>query len=141
MKILVVDDDPQVRDFLCFGLREAGFEVIPAGDGTEALVQVAKDKPDVILMDLDMQPMGGQEALRRLKGDPVRSVIPVVILSGDATPDAVRRSAASGAADFIVKSDLRLESLARRLRKAAAAAGKSRESGANAIDEEGRGPG
>ena len=81
--ILVVDDDPDIRDSLREVLEDEGYEVACVGNGREALdhLKTTNPRPCVILLDLMMPVMDGQEMLRRLKEDPELSKTPVVVMS------------------------------------------------------------
>jgi two-component system, OmpR family, response regulator MprA len=113
MRVLVVDDDPAVRDSLRRSLAFEGYTVSTAADGEQALAAVAADRPDVVVLDLQMPVLGGLEACRRLReqGDD----IPVLMLTArDATRDRVTGLDA-GADDYLPKP-FALEELLARLR-------------------------
>jgi two-component system cell cycle response regulator DivK len=87
-RILAVDDQEDNRRILRDLLTAAGFEVIEAADGREALAQAEQHLPDLVLMDVQLPEMDGYEATRRLKSDPRLKAIPVIMvtsfaLSGD----------------------------------------------------------
>lgn len=77
-KILVVDDDPHIRSVLCFALARDGFTTVEAADGEAALAAAAREKPDLILLDVTMPEMNGTEVCRRLRRT---SATPVIFLS------------------------------------------------------------
>ncbi len=77
-KILVVDDDPHIRSVLCFALARDGFATVEAADGAAALAAVAREAPDLILLDVMMPELDGTEVCRRLRRD---SDVPVIFLS------------------------------------------------------------
>jgi two-component system OmpR family response regulator len=77
-KILVADDDPHIRSVLRFALERDGFAVAEAADGAAALAAVAREKPDLLLLDVVMPEMDGTEVCRRLRRD---SALPVIFLS------------------------------------------------------------
>jgi len=79
-RILVIDDEPTVRAFLCRSLVRRGFSVLEAGGGSEGLSLLAETRPDLIVLDLGMPDLDGAEVLRRLRADGL--AIPVVIASG-----------------------------------------------------------
>jgi len=66
-KILIVDDEPVNREVLIAFLDDSGHELIEAGNGTEALAQVAKHSPDLLLLDIMMPELDGYEVVRRLR--------------------------------------------------------------------------
>ncbi len=85
--VLVVDDEDDVRQFLSMALREAGFNVVTANDGFEALEKVKKDPPDLISLDLVMPKRSGAMFYRDIKKDKQLSSIPILIVTGHARDD------------------------------------------------------
>lgn len=77
--VLVVDDDPVVRDVICRHLKREGYRVVTAADGEQALERVKQNKPDVITLDVLMPKTDGWAVLRQLKDDPDLSDIPVIM--------------------------------------------------------------
>lgn len=77
-KILVVDDDPHIRDIVRFALAKDGFAVIEAEDGVRALAACAAEAPDLVVLDITMPELDGTEVCRRLRRD---SRVPIVFLS------------------------------------------------------------
>jgi DNA-binding response OmpR family regulator len=102
-KILVADDDREVRELSIFTLRFAGHEVLSATDGEEAVIQAKVYGPDLILMDVRMPRMNGYEACKILKADVVTSSIPVIILSARGEESDVQAGFNAGAVDYIQK--------------------------------------
>jgi DNA-binding response OmpR family regulator len=102
-KVLVVEDERDIRDLIGFTLRFAGFDVTVAEDGVQALEEVSREKPDLILLDVRMPRMSGYEACRRLKEDPATSSIPVVFLSAKGQDEEIKEGLESGAVEYIVK--------------------------------------
>jgi len=82
--VLVVDDEPNVRDYLAQILRDAGFKVVTAGDGNEAMEIIQRDPPDFISLDLVMPRKSGHKLLYELRKDRRLSQIPVVIVTAHA---------------------------------------------------------
>lgn len=87
-RVLVAEDDPNVRLTIKYILIDEGFEVVFAEDGREALELARKSPPDVMLLDQMMPRLSGVEVLRELRNDPSTSSIPVVMLTGLARDDA-----------------------------------------------------
>src|SRR5688572_5442200 len=84
--ILVVDDDPDIRDVLEMALHSRGYEVETACDGREALDRLSHGlRPSLILLDMMMPHMDGGTLINEMRSDPTLSDIPIVLLSGDAT--------------------------------------------------------
>jgi DNA-binding response OmpR family regulator len=80
-RVLVVDDDPDIQEVLCLALRAEGYEVRSAGDGSDALVQLAGWNPGVILLDWMMPGLDGAAFLTAWSADPRAAATPVVVLS------------------------------------------------------------
>jgi len=76
--ILVVDDDPHIREVICFALEKAGMHVVVAEDGSQALTVMAAQTPDLIVLDIGMPEMDGLETCRRIRKT---SEIPILFLS------------------------------------------------------------
>jgi two-component system cell cycle response regulator DivK len=95
--ILLVDDSRDAREMYGEYLRFAGFRVVTADNGEEALAAAHSEWPAVIVMDLAMPRMDGWEAIRRLRADPLTSDIPIVALSAYAFGDAPDRARDAGA--------------------------------------------
>lgn len=82
--ILVVDDEPNVRDFLRMVLEDAGFQVRTAEDGEQALEMIRSDPPDLVSLDLIMPKRSGHRLLFDLKRDPILARIPVLVVTAHA---------------------------------------------------------
>ncbi len=82
--VLVVDDEPNVRDYLAMILQDAGFRVLTAGDGLEALEIVRREPPDFISLDLIMPNMSGHKLLYELRRDKDLARIPVLVVTAHA---------------------------------------------------------
>jgi len=110
IKILTVDDEPDVRRLIEIKLKKAGFEVITAADGEEGVEKAKAEKPDLILMDVMMPKMDGLDVLKRLRRE---SNIPVLMLTarGEETDRIVGLE--MGADDYLPKTFSSRELLAR----------------------------
>ncbi len=86
-KVLVVDDEQDVRDYLSTALEDAGFQVSTASDGQEALEKVQKEKPDAISLDLVMPKHSGMQFYRSLQKNKEWKNIPILIVTGHARDD------------------------------------------------------
>ena len=102
-RILLVDDEPDNLELLAIILAHEGFLPVTASSGGEALDAVAKDAPDLVLLDVMMPVMDGFEVLRRLKADHATRGIPVIMLTAMDQPAAQKVARSAGAADFIGK--------------------------------------
>jgi CheY-like chemotaxis protein len=102
-RILIAEDEPDIRDLVAFTLRFAGHEVIATSNGEEAVQQAAQTIPDIILMDVRMPRMTGYEACRLMKADPILKDIPVVFLSAKGQDSEIRAGLDVGAEDYLLK--------------------------------------
>jgi CheY-like chemotaxis protein len=102
-KILIVEDNTDVREMLSERLKRKTYHTRQAGNGREALEQAARDRPDLILMDVSMPDMDGLEATRRLKADPALCAIPVIILTAHAYAEDQAKARAAGCDDYLPK--------------------------------------
>jgi two-component system alkaline phosphatase synthesis response regulator PhoP len=102
-KILVAEDEPDIRELLSFTLKYGGFDVVTAANGLEAVEQAEKSKPDMILLDVRMPRMTGYEACKVLKEKPETKDIPIVFLSAKGQEAEVERGIEVGAIDYILK--------------------------------------
>jgi two-component system OmpR family response regulator len=99
-KILVVDDDPHIRDVVCFALRRAGYQPLTAGDGLAALDVAARERPALVILDILMPEFDGTEVCKRLRKG---SDVPVIFLtSKDEEIDRIV-GLELGADDYVVK--------------------------------------
>ncbi len=102
-KILVVDDEEHIVMILKDSLEFSGFQVTTAYNGLEALEQIEKDRPDLIVLDIGMPKLDGWEVCRRLKGSENTRDIPIVILTAYAQTSDKRKGAELGADLFVTK--------------------------------------
>lgn len=93
-KVLIIDDEDEVRDFVSTLLEENGYAPITASNGAEAMDMVRQDKPDLIIMDILMPEQGGIKMYRELKSEDSFKDIPVVVYSGIAKRTYLRTQAA-----------------------------------------------
>ena len=101
-KILLVDDEKDIVEFLEYNLNQEGFEVITAYDGTEALQKVTQ-KPDLIILDIMMPNIDGYEVCRRIRENNEYSSIPVIFLTAKGAEADEIKGLDLGASDFIKK--------------------------------------
>lgn len=102
-KILLVEDNELNRDMLSRRLIRRGYEVVMATDGAEALTAAARERPDLILMDMSLPTMDGWEASRRLKADGALRGIPVIALTAHAMSGDRERALDAGCDEFDTK--------------------------------------
>jgi DNA-binding response OmpR family regulator len=103
MLILVADDDADVRELVVFRLEHAGYEVISAGDGEEAVALARERKPDLCVIDVMMPKLDGLEVTERLRSTPELAATPILLLTASAHDSAVQRGMDVGADDYIAK--------------------------------------
>jgi signal transduction histidine kinase len=102
-KILIADDERDIRELIGFTLRFADFEVVLTADGFEAIEQTSREQPDLILLDVRMPKMTGYEVCCQLKENPATSGIPIVFLSARGQEGEILAGLASGALEYWVK--------------------------------------
>ena len=103
-KILLVEDDKFLRELIARKLIQEEYEVSEVVDGEEALKFLAKERPDLVLLDLILPGIDGFEVLSRLKEDVNLASIPVIILSNLGQKEDVERGLKLGAVDYLVKA-------------------------------------
>jgi DNA-binding response OmpR family regulator len=102
-RILVVDDEEMIVRMLETNLKRAGYEVITAVNGRDGLEKAASDKPDLVLMDVQMPMMDGFAALEALKATQETSAIPVVMLTSKSQESDLNQGLDSGAEFYVTK--------------------------------------
>lgn len=102
-KILIAEDDQDIRELVVLTLQFAGFEVIPVEDGSLAVEKAKSEAFDLILMDVRMPRMTGYEACRRLKEIDATKNIPIIFLSAKGQEQEIQTGIDAGAADYILK--------------------------------------
>lgn len=102
-KILIAEDERDIRDLVAFTLRFAGHEVVAASKGEEAVQMAPQANPDLILMDVRMPRMTGYEACRAIKANPSLKDIPVVFLSAKGQESEIQTGLEVGAEEYLLK--------------------------------------
>ncbi len=102
-KILIAEDERDIRDLITFTLRFAGYDVVAFPNGAEAWENAAKEQPDLILMDVRMPIMTGYEACEKIKADPTTQHIPVVFLSAKGQETEINAGYQAGATEYMLK--------------------------------------
>jgi DNA-binding response OmpR family regulator len=111
-RIVLADDDFETCEGVATVLRSAGYTVEVARDGEEALAACRRQRPDLLLTDLDMPKLRGEVLIDRMQE--VDPTVPVAVITGEQPFDAGRRAASLGAKQFFIKP-LNLEELVRRV--------------------------
>lgn len=104
-KIAIIEDEAAIRRMYALKLKFSGFEICEAADGEEGLVVIEHEKPDLILLDLRMPNMSGDEMLRELRSNKWGEEVPVIILTNISKDEAPRTLWHLGISDFIVKAN------------------------------------
>ena len=111
--ILVADDDDDVRELVVFRLERAGYEVVTAKTGEEAVKLARERRPDLCLLDVMMPGLDGYETTRRLRGTDGFGEVPILLLTASVQDAAVAEGLEAGANDYVKKPFAPQELLAR----------------------------
>jgi DNA-binding response OmpR family regulator len=102
-KILIAEDEPDIRELVAFTLRFAGHEVLTATNGEEAVLLATREVPDLILLDVRMPRMTGYDTCRAIKADPALAEVPVIFLSAKGQETEIQAGLESGAEEYLLK--------------------------------------
>jgi two-component system, cell cycle response regulator DivK len=102
-RILVVEDQEDNRQILRDLLTNAGYEMLVAEDGVQALEQAEKHRPDLILMDIQLPVLDGYEATRRIKANPELKAIPIIVVTSYALSGDEEKARAAGCDAYVAK--------------------------------------
>jgi DNA-binding response OmpR family regulator len=102
-RILIAEDEPDIRELVAFTLRFAGHEVTTTANGEEALQQASQLIPDIIIMDVRMPKMTGYDACRAMKADVMLKDIPVMFLSAKGQDSEIQAGLDVGAEEYLLK--------------------------------------
>lgn len=122
-KILVVDDEQDLREALAEALTEAGYEVITGANGKECVELALTHKPDLILLDIMMPEMDGHAALREIRKDPWGKDVKVLMLTVMSDPAHVSRAVEQGGDAYLIKSTASLDDIIRKVKQVLAGYG------------------
>lgn len=130
--VLVVDDEPAILDLVGDILKAEGLETVSAADGTEAIRLAAKERPDLVLLDIMLPGLDGWVVFRKLREAPTTSKIPIVVLTARTTSiDREMGLGIVGAEDYVTKPFLPGDLVGRIRKVLAAARGARKEHGAS----------
>lgn len=121
--VLLVEDEPALRDIYATKLRMEGFTVVEAIDGIEGLHKAMTDQPLAVLLDIMLPIKSGFDVLRDLKANPKTTALPVIILSNLGQDYELKRGFALGASRFLTKANLTPAKLVEEVRKVIAETG------------------
>ncbi len=102
-KVLTVDDSRTMRDMVSFTLKGAGYDVLEAADGQQAMSAIAADKVDLVITDLNMPVMDGLTLIRKLRAIPAHRTLPILMLTTETDDRKKAEGRAAGATGWIVK--------------------------------------
>ena len=115
-KILIVDDEVDLREALSSALTAAGFVTLTAVDGEEGLTKALAHKPNLILLDIDMPKMNGHKVLSELRRDVWGKTVPVILLTNSDDPANMVQGFGLKSSDYLIKSNISLEDLTKKVR-------------------------
>ncbi|MDZ7640533.1 MAG: response regulator transcription factor [Desulfurivibrio sp.] len=101
--ILIVEDDENIQQLVGYNLARAGFQVLYADDGEQALARVAKENPDLVVLDLMLPGLDGHEVCKALRRDPRSRRLPIIMLTARSDEDEISAGLDLGADDYITK--------------------------------------
>ncbi len=116
-KVLVVDDEKDLRDALHTMLEASGFVVFEAGDGEAGLTIAEAERPDIILLDIMMPIMDGHQVLNRLRQTPWGLRIPVLLLTNADDPHNIARGVELRSDDYLIKSQTSLATIIKKVKQ------------------------
>lgn len=128
-RVLVVEDEPDIAALVAYQLTREGFRVETAGTGPDALQAVARDIPDLVVLDRMLPGLSGDDVLRRLKAEPVTANTPVLVLTARREQDDRIQGLEMGADDYLTKPFsprelvLRVQAILRRAKESGMTAG------------------
>lgn len=102
-RIMTVDDSPTVRQMVGFTLRDAGYEVVEAIDGVDALNRLEQEQVDMLITDLNMPRLDGVGLIRQVRSDPGNRFIPILMLTTESQQEKKQAGKEAGASAWIVK--------------------------------------
>lgn len=102
-KVLTVDDSRTMREMVAFTLKSAGYDVVEAGDGQQALTALTSNKVDLVITDLNMPVMDGLTLIRRVRAIPANRTLPILMLTTESDDKKKAEGRAAGATGWIVK--------------------------------------
>ena len=103
VRILTVDDEPELSELICYQLARCGYEVATAANGWDALTEIRRAPPDLILLDLMLPDLDGFGLCEILRRDAATATIPIIIISAWASLDSRNLGLELGAIDYITK--------------------------------------
>lgn len=103
LKILVADDDEDILTMIRAALLPENYQIAVARDGVEALEAARRDRPDLIVLDIEMPRMNGYDTCKALRADPLTQTVPVIMLTSRSREQDIVEGFEGGAQDYITK--------------------------------------
>ncbi|MCD6233006.1 response regulator [bacterium] len=116
-KILIAEDEEILYSLLKQKLVQQGYEVSVVKNGKEALEQMRKEKPDLLLLDIIMPEKGGFEVMEEMQKDPSLKDIPIVIISNSGQPVEIDKAKRLGAKDWVIKTEFDPQEVMEKVKK------------------------
>jgi DNA-binding response OmpR family regulator len=101
--VLVIEDEPDIRLTARFMLESAGYDVLEAATGKESLAMLARERPDLVLLDIRLPDMEGWDVMKSMRSSAGPSKVPVVIMSAHSSGDFRERATQEGSDGYLVK--------------------------------------
>jgi DNA-binding response OmpR family regulator len=114
---MIVDDDPSLGDLYQSVFKSEGYDVVWVSDGENALARILEEKPDLILLDIMMPKIQGLDVLDIVKATPQTENTKIVVMSALSDEEIVNKAKEYGAADFLVKSKVDMETVVKRVKE------------------------
>ncbi len=102
-KVLVIEDEPDIREVMVYNLSREGYRVLEAKDGEKGLEKARREAPDLILLDLMLPSLDGVEVCRLLRSDPLTQAVPVIMVTAKSEESDVVLGFGVGADDYVAK--------------------------------------
>lgn len=102
-RVLIADDDSDIRDLVAFKLTQAGYDVAPVEDGVRAWDDIMATPPDIAVLDVMMPGLSGLDVLRKIREDERTKNVPVILLTARSRESDVDNGFATGANDYVIK--------------------------------------
>lgn len=115
-KILIIEDDADLREVLVEKLRLSGLEVIEAADGAEGLAKAFEVHPDLVVLDIIMPKMDGLAVLRKIREDGWGAQVPIVILTNINANEKLVEALEIGIDEYLIKAEWKLEAVVEKIK-------------------------